>query len=312
MIALRFYPFPFIVVIAGVALWFMSMDLAPWIAGSDHADWEIRRRVSLWFGLGTLVIAWAVDWLRRGDFAFWLHLFGMLAFWGAVTSTSGGTTFDKALYCAMNVVLLFLSVLGLPFETIDVDLARRAQRTPEFLQRNAFGQVPVIEDGDVTLADSNAILVYLARRYAPGSRWLPDEPVADARVQRWLSIAAGEMKFGPAAARVITVWRGPGDLAEAHALAARLFHFMEDQLATRAFLAADHPIDHACERRPDQRCEPEQPELLQSPAAGEQRRPGAAGRIHRRVGHRDADEMDQSQAEPDGDRCKAARRVAVG
>jgi glutathione S-transferase len=49
------------------------------------------------------------------------------------------------------------------------------------------------------------------------------------------------MKFGPAAARVITVWRGPGDLAEAHALAARLFHFMEDQLATRAFLAADHP-----------------------------------------------------------------------
>jgi glutathione S-transferase len=49
------------------------------------------------------------------------------------------------------------------------------------------------------------------------------------------------MKFGPAAARVITVWRGPGDLAEAHALAARLFHFMEDQLATHAFLAADHP-----------------------------------------------------------------------
>jgi hypothetical protein len=109
-IALRFYPFPFIVVIAGVALWFMSMDLAPWIVGTDHADWETRRRVSLWFGLGTLVIAWVVDWLRRGEFAFWLHLFGMLAFWGAVTSTSGGTMIDKALYCAMNVVLLFLSV----------------------------------------------------------------------------------------------------------------------------------------------------------------------------------------------------------
>src|SRR3954463_11843846 len=109
-IALRFYPFPFIVVIAGVALWFMSMDLAPWIAGTDHADWETRRRVSLWFGLGTLVIAWAVDWLRRGDFAFWLHLFGMLAFWGAVTLSSGGTMVDKALYCALNVVLLFLSV----------------------------------------------------------------------------------------------------------------------------------------------------------------------------------------------------------
>jgi hypothetical protein len=86
------------------------MDLAPWIAGADHTDWETRRRVSLWFGLGTLVVAWAVDWLRRGDFAFWLHLFGMLAFWGAVTATSNGTMVDKALYCVMNVVLLFLSV----------------------------------------------------------------------------------------------------------------------------------------------------------------------------------------------------------
>ena len=60
-IALRFYPFPFIVVIIGVALWFMSMDLAPWIAGKPHADWETSRQVSLWFGLATLVVAWIVD-----------------------------------------------------------------------------------------------------------------------------------------------------------------------------------------------------------------------------------------------------------
>ncbi len=110
LIALRFYPFPFIVVIIGVALWFMSMDLAPWIAGKAHADFETRRQVSLWFGLATLIVAWIVDIRRRGDFAFWLHLFGMLAFWGAVTSTSGGTAFGKALYCALNVGLLFASV----------------------------------------------------------------------------------------------------------------------------------------------------------------------------------------------------------
>ena len=109
-LALRFYPFPFIVLIIGIALWFMSMDLAPWIDGHAYAEWETRRQVSLWFGLATLVVAWAVDWQRRGDFAFWLHLFGMITFWGAVTSTSGGTMFDKTLYCAMNVVLLFLSV----------------------------------------------------------------------------------------------------------------------------------------------------------------------------------------------------------
>jgi hypothetical protein len=110
LIALRFYPFPFIVVIIGVALWFMSMDLVPWIAGKADADWDLRQRVSLWFGLAALVIAWIVDLRRRGDFAFWLHLFGMLAFWGAISFTSGGTTLDKALYCAMNVLLLFVAV----------------------------------------------------------------------------------------------------------------------------------------------------------------------------------------------------------
>ena len=110
LIALRFYPFPFIVVIIGVALWFMSMDLAPWIAGKAYADWDLRRQVSLWFGLAMLVVAWIVDFWRRGDFAFWLHLFGMLAFWGAISFTSGGTALDKALYCAMNVLLLFVAV----------------------------------------------------------------------------------------------------------------------------------------------------------------------------------------------------------
>jgi hypothetical protein len=111
VIALRRYPFPFIVVIIGVALWFMSMDLASWVAGKEYADWETRRMVSLRFGLATILLAWAVDCFKRGgDFAFWLHLFGMLTFWGAVSSTSGGSALDKALYCAMNVGFLFLAV----------------------------------------------------------------------------------------------------------------------------------------------------------------------------------------------------------
>jgi len=133
----------------------------------------------------------------------------------------------------------FLGLLGLPHQLVDAPAAVR--RTPEFLALNPLGQIPVLQDGDEVIADSNAILVYLARRHPAGAAWLPDEPIAAARVQRWLSIAAGEMKFGPAAARVILVWRGPGDLAEAHAIAARLFRFMEDQLAIRAFLAGDQP-----------------------------------------------------------------------
>ena len=78
-------------------------------------------------------------------------------------------------------VRLFLSMLGLPFESIELDLKQRANRTPEFLARNPFGQVPVIEDGEVTLADSNAILVYLNERYAADpARWMPRDPVGAA------------------------------------------------------------------------------------------------------------------------------------
>jgi hypothetical protein len=110
-LALRFYPFPFIVSIIAVALWFMSMDLAPWIADAAYADWETRRRVSVWFGAATIAIAYTVDQRQRtGDFAFWLYLFGLMAFWGGITASSGGTNLEKALYCAMNVGFLFLSV----------------------------------------------------------------------------------------------------------------------------------------------------------------------------------------------------------
>jgi hypothetical protein len=110
-LALRVYRFPFIVSIMAVALWFMSMDLAPWIAGMDHADYETRRQLSIAFGAAVLVVAYIVDRSQRtGDFAFWLYLFGMLAFWGGISMTSGGTVLQKAIYCAMNVGLLFVGV----------------------------------------------------------------------------------------------------------------------------------------------------------------------------------------------------------
>lgn len=111
-LALRFFRFPFIVSIVAVALWFMSMDLAPWIAGTEYAAWELRRTVSLWFGLGVVVAAWIVDQRNQGaDFAFWLHLFGLLTFWSAVTATYNPGEWSKALYCLLNIGLLVLSVV---------------------------------------------------------------------------------------------------------------------------------------------------------------------------------------------------------
>lgn len=126
VVALRFYRFPFIVFIIGVALWFLSMDVVPWITGTAYGNWEMSRQVSIWFGLAMLAAGVIVNLRQRsGDFAFWLYLFGMLALWGAITFTSGGTALQKALYCAMNVgFLLVAAALSRPvfavFGTIGV------------------------------------------------------------------------------------------------------------------------------------------------------------------------------------------------
>jgi len=110
-IALRYYPFPFIVMIIAVAFWFMSMDLTPWVFGREFT-WEDQRSVSMWFGLGVLVVAWVVDrWRQGGDFAFWLHLFGMLAFWCSLSVKSSDSEVAKALYCLLNIGLVFVSVV---------------------------------------------------------------------------------------------------------------------------------------------------------------------------------------------------------
>lgn len=143
-------------------------------------------------------------------------------------------------------VELLLRALGLAYDFVPAPAEVR--RSEAFRKLNPLGQIPVLQDGDVTLADSNAILVYLAKRYAPQSDWIPQEPVAAAQMQRWLSIAAGEVMHGPAVARMIAQFGFADDPARAERIAARLLAFMEQHLASRSFLAAEHPTlaDLAC------------------------------------------------------------------
>ena len=114
MIAVWRYPFPFILVIAAVALWFMSMDLALWFTREpgNYYDFDIRRLVSMYFGIGMIASAWAIDiWRKRGpDFAFWLHIFGVMAFWGGMTFSSSSTELMKLVYCLINIGMIGLSL----------------------------------------------------------------------------------------------------------------------------------------------------------------------------------------------------------
>jgi len=123
------------------------------------------------------------------------------------------------------------SLLNVPHEQVEVDLKGGAHKRPEFLALNPFGQVPVLEDDGVVVADSNAILVYLAKK-AGRTDWLPEDSRGAAAVQRWLSVAAGEVAYGPAAARLITVFGAKFNADEvigrAHTLLSRLEAHLED------------------------------------------------------------------------------------
>ena len=135
---------------------------------------------------------------------------------------------------------LCLSLLGLSYTAIDIDLRVGQQKSPEFLRINPFGQVPVIDDNGTVVADSNAILVYLALKYGD-AHWLPRDPIGAAQVQRWLSIAAGDIAFGPAMARRGSRFGLPVDMNGARNIAERLFAVMEKELQTRSWLASAHP-----------------------------------------------------------------------
>ena len=138
---------------------------------------------------------------------------------------------------------LFLSLLGLPYRFVTA-----FPPTPELLRLHPLGQIPVLTDGEAVVPDSNAILVYLAARYAPGDGWMPGEPEGAAAVQRWLSIAAGEIRHGPALARLMVLFGAEADRATVDATAARILTFLDGHLTDREFLVAPHPTlaDIAC------------------------------------------------------------------
>ena len=136
--------------------------------------------------------------------------------------------------------VLFASLIGVPVEIVTVDLANRAHKSPEFLAMNPFGQIPVLEDGAVVVADSAAILVYLARKFGR-TDWLPDTPEGAAAVQRWFSVAAGPIAFGPAAARLITVFGAKYNAEEVIARAHAVLKVIDGVLSERAWLAAERP-----------------------------------------------------------------------
>lgn len=136
-------------------------------------------------------------------------------------------------------VELMLAFLGLEYETVDLDMANGAHKAADYLKISPFGLVPAIDDNGFTLSDSNAILIYLAKRYSKGSDWLPEDPVEAAEVQRWLSVAADNIYSGPCAARLVKLFGVELDHAAAVGKAHELFVLMDTHLSGRQWLVTN-------------------------------------------------------------------------
>lgn len=112
LLALNFYPFPFLTAPLFFAAWFLSMDLAPLLfkqdAFPDHKYW-----ITLIFGLGMIWIGIVLDKKNAKDYAFWSYLFGALAFWGGLSCL----VYDRGeavlfLYAVINLFMMSFSLIS--------------------------------------------------------------------------------------------------------------------------------------------------------------------------------------------------------
>lgn len=135
---------------------------------------------------------------------------------------------------------LFCALAGLPLDLVELDVLKGAHKSADYLKLNRFGQVPLLDDDGTLVPDSNAIMIYLAKKYDRGE-WLPEDPLGAARVQRWLSVAAGQIAFGPAAARLVTVFGAKFNPDEVIQRAHAILRLLDAELQERDWLAAAQP-----------------------------------------------------------------------
>lgn len=145
------------------------------------------------------------------------------------------TLYDFPLSGHAHRVRLFLALAQIDAKIQPVDLVNGEHKSPEFLQKNSFGQVPVLQDDNEYISDSNAILIYLARKFDKQD-WYPQDPLKQAEIQRWLSVAAGQIAFGPAAARLVTLFGAPFDAKEVIARAHQILALINQTLSQSDYI----------------------------------------------------------------------------
>ena len=111
LLVLKFVRFPFLTAPIAFSLWYMSMDLTPLLFDRVDFTWNERLWVSLWFGLGMLMLSYLIDRRTRQDYSFWLYIFGMMAFWGGLSLMDSSSELSKFIYCLINLGLMVIAIL---------------------------------------------------------------------------------------------------------------------------------------------------------------------------------------------------------
>lgn len=132
-------------------------------------------------------------------------------------------------------IRLFLSLLNLECEIVPIDIINGEQKSAAFLKRNPLGEIPVFEDGDLILRDSQAILVYLARQYG-GNDWLPSKASEMARVMQWLSTACNEIARGLADSRYYKKFKIDLDIEKAQGKSKFILSVINNHLNDKKWL----------------------------------------------------------------------------
>ncbi len=143
----------------------------------------------------------------------------------------------------MKVVWL-LEELDLPYERRDVGGPFGGTDTPEYQNMNPMRLVPVLQEDDFTLFESNAILRYLASMHAPETPLWPRDPRARARVDQWMDwqqtvlsapqrvVFMGLVRTEPAKRDMTAIEKARDDLG-------RFWGLLEVELTRHAFVAGD-------------------------------------------------------------------------
>lgn len=142
-------------------------------------------------------------------------------------------------------VRLFAALAGIPIECVAVDFLGGEHKRPPLVTLNPWGELPILEDGEVVVRDSQAILVYLARK-ADALDWLPLDAAPMAEVMQWLSTAADEIRNGPGNARLVDKFGYAIDKADTLKRSARVLPLIDEHLARRRWLALDRPTIADC------------------------------------------------------------------